>query len=495
MTILCRAIRVGLAALALGALQADAARAQSPRAAWNSGTPGEPVLTVRRLAPQFWVIRQSKLSNAEAPFIYLVAGKTRALLVDTGAEPASGTRLPLRELVDSLLRTVAARPRDASLPLVVAHSHAHRDHRFLDSAFATRPATTVVEASVGAIQQAFGIARWPDGEGSLDLGGRRLTVLPTPGHEPLHLMFHDAATGTLLSGDMLYPGLLTVRDPVAFAASAQRLAAFARTHHIAAILGAHVEMTATPRLMYPLGTVRQNHEHPLALTPRAIAELATATAHLDDFLADDVHAEFIVGRVSAPSTDPPSTHGMLLVGRDRLWLSHLPMFRTPHNYQLIFEGALPDETLALYRADADAHPDAMYTVEPTGRWVLPNTVKPGATFEARLYRGHFERGGVMLVARATITVRQLVTFRRFTPGRVRDANAWIAFGDRTEQFLAHRIEGPPDVDQLVQLCAGSARAVGRDISLAVRDTLSAGDGTRAGRVCRVIYTERSDLAH
>ena len=489
--------RAGALALAIAAtlLAAPIARAQSPLTAWNSGLPDEPALTVRTLAPGFWVIRQSKHSNFEAPFMYLVAGQSRALLLDTGAEPASGTTLPVRELVDSLLGAHARRAGGAIVPLVVAHSHGHRDHRAQDASFAARANTTVIAADVDSIRAAFGIARWPEDTGTLDLGARALVVLPTPGHEPRHVMFYDATTRTLLSGDMLYPGLLTVRDQPAFAASAQRLAAFAHTHAIDAILGAHVEMSGVPAVMYPLESRVQPAEHALALGAGAIDTLAAATGDLGDFLADDVHGDFIVGRVSPPSTDPPAIHGMLLVGSDRLWFSHLPMFGVPHNYQLIFEGTLLDSALARYRADVAAHPGALYTIEPADRWVLPNTIRPGATFAAHLYRGHFERGGTRLASRVTVTVRELVTFRRFTPGHAPDARQWILFGDRTERFLAHRIEGPPDVDQVVQLCVGGVRSTPRAFAVETVDTLSFNDRTPAGRVCRVIYTERGDLAH
>lgn len=283
---------------------APAARAQSPLVAWNSGRAGEPVLTVRALAPGFWVLRQSKLSNAEAPFIYLMAGTTRALLVDTGAEPAAGTTLPLRELVDSLLAEHATRTRTPMVPLLVMHSHGHRDHKALDAAFRTRAQTVVVTAVADTIQAFLALPRWPDAEGTIELGGRTITVLPTPGHEPAHLMYYDATTRTLLGGDMLYPGLLTVRDLAAFQASTLRLVRFAKSHPISAILGAHVEMTRERRIMYPLGTVAQSDEHVLALPASIIDTLAAALTRVGDFREDDVHDSIILNRVLPPVAQP-----------------------------------------------------------------------------------------------------------------------------------------------------------------------------------------------
>lgn len=65
-----------------------------------------------------------------------------------------------------------------------------------------------------------------DGE-VIDLGGRRLQVLHTPGHSPGHLCFFDPDRGYLFTGDLLYQGTLYAfypsTDPVAFAASIAKL--------------------------------------------------------------------------------------------------------------------------------------------------------------------------------------------------------------------------------------------------------------------------------
>jgi hydroxyacylglutathione hydrolase len=89
-------------------------------------------------------------------------------------------------------------------------------------------------------------------------------VLPIPGHEDQHLAFHDSATGILLSGDSLYPGLLLVNDWPAYRDSAQQIASFADTHDVSFVLGAHVEMTRSGDL-FPIGTIFQPDEHPLQL--------------------------------------------------------------------------------------------------------------------------------------------------------------------------------------------------------------------------------------
>ena len=40
---------------------------------------------------------------------------------------------------------------------------------------------------------------------------------------------------------------------------------------------------------------------------------------------------------TGPQSDHAAVHGMLMVGEDRSLMSHLPMFHSPHDYQLLLE--------------------------------------------------------------------------------------------------------------------------------------------------------------
>ncbi|MFG2043653.1 MBL fold metallo-hydrolase [Dactylosporangium sp. NPDC048998] len=46
---------------------------------------------------------------------------------------------------------------------------------------------------------------WFDGQETLRVAGRALTVLPTPGHTNGHVVFHDEAAGVLFAGDHVLP--------------------------------------------------------------------------------------------------------------------------------------------------------------------------------------------------------------------------------------------------------------------------------------------------
>jgi hypothetical protein len=211
-----------------------------------------------------------------------------------------------------------------------------------------------------------------------------------------------------------------------------------------------------------------------------------AFAHVRPVTAEELSPD------RAPSSDPPGSHGMLVLGTDVVYMSHLPMFHVPHNYQLIFEAALEADVLADYRRDSNAHAGLYYTLVPTGRWVLPDTIRDGASFTADLYRGHFERGGMPIRQGITVEVQRIVHFRRFDDGRKPDPAQWIAFGRGREQFLAHRIEAAPDMDQVVQLSTPPPE--GHTVRLPQAGELKRGDAVPSGTVQRVIYTEYGDLA-
>ena len=57
-----------------------------------------------------------------------------------------------------------------------------------------------------------------------------LDIIPTPGHQPAHIMVFDERTRLLLSGDSLYPGRLYVPNGQmgTFRESIDRVAAFTK---------------------------------------------------------------------------------------------------------------------------------------------------------------------------------------------------------------------------------------------------------------------------
>jgi hydroxyacylglutathione hydrolase len=250
---------------------------------WNHGTPGrrgngEPKIQVHYYDEHTVILRQSKSVNYEAPFLYLLFGNDRALLLDTGAT-ADPERFPLREKVDRLVSIWLAKHPREGYELVVAHTHGHGDHVAADGQFAGRADTTVVAKDVDAVRLFFGFGDgWPERSVSFDLGGRVLEVLGSPGHHRAAITVYDPWTAILLTGDTVYPGRLYVSDRAAFVATMNRMVAFAGTRPVTHVLGCHVEMTGHPGRDFPLGATYQPGERALQMTPAQLTSVRDAAA-------------------------------------------------------------------------------------------------------------------------------------------------------------------------------------------------------------------------
>jgi hydroxyacylglutathione hydrolase len=240
------------------------------------GSPdADPPIQVHHYDERTVILRQSMGVHYEAPFLYLLFGEERGLLLDTGAT-ADKARFPLREVVDGLIEGwLAAHPRQ-DYGLLIAHTHAHGDHVAADGQFAGRAATTVVGHGVDDVRAALGITDWPAQVVPLDLGGRVLEVTGIPGHQVASIAIFDPWTGFLLTGDTVYPGRLYVEDMPAFVDSLERLVALADQRPVSHVLGTHIEMSTRPGHDHPLGFPYHPDEPPLQMT---VAQLRSVREH------------------------------------------------------------------------------------------------------------------------------------------------------------------------------------------------------------------------
>jgi hydroxyacylglutathione hydrolase len=240
----------------------------------------DPVIEVFRHSHSSYVLRQNKCLSFEAPFIYVLFGEDKVLVLDTGATE-SALDFPLYKTVQSLLKEHAQHGDTTEKELLIVHSHSHSDHYAGDSQFEGKPNVTVVEPKSAAIHQLLDISKWPDGETHVDLGGRKLTIISTPGHQEEAIVIYDSETKWLLTGDTLYPGYIYVKDWNAYKKSIARLASFSKTNEISAMLGAHIEMTDNAGEYYPIGSVYQPNEASLALQAEHLVALNSELEKLD----------------------------------------------------------------------------------------------------------------------------------------------------------------------------------------------------------------------
>ncbi len=229
----------------------------------NCEQDSNPSIQVHEYNPNFYILRQNKCINFEAPFIYLILGDSKALLLDSGATQ-NANLFPIQKTVESLMVDRYGDQR-TNISLVVAHSHGHGDHIAGDLQFQDQPNTEVVGTSQQAVASFFGIADWPNQIVRFDLGNRILEVIPIPGHHDAHIAIYDPRTQILLSGDSLYPGRLYVAQWETYRTSIKRLTDYAASKSVIYVLGAHIEMTNTPGQDYPIGLTFQPAEHVLEL--------------------------------------------------------------------------------------------------------------------------------------------------------------------------------------------------------------------------------------
>ena len=159
-------------------------------------------------------------------------------------------------------------------------------------------------------------------------------------------------------------------------------------------------------------------------------------------------------------------HGMLLVGVGPIYLSHLPMFMPPHNYQVILKVTLEDEVTRKL-GDFRAHfgHDMLVTVRPE-IFALRDLRAPGdgrppprTSFRANIVKGHFEHGGDTLSHAALVSVDDVMYFTELDlgaadPGEVPGDLRFLLFGDADHDlFLAHQIGHRPSFDQVLRIAA------------------------------------------
>jgi glyoxylase-like metal-dependent hydrolase (beta-lactamase superfamily II) len=263
---------------------ASAARAQIVPldAPWNEGAEDckanpQPPIEMHQVGAGTYILRENLCATFEAPFMYLLVGATRAMLIDTGdmADPA---QMPVARTVMGLLPEEGA----AKLPLLVVHSHRHLDHRAGDPQFIGQPGVEVVGYDIDSVRAYYRFADKPNGVTGIDLGGRIVDAIPTPGHNETEVSFYDRDTALFFSGDFLLPGRLLIDDTAADIASARRVADFVKDRPVAGVLGGHIERN-TDGETFDWGSQNHPHERALPLTKDDLLRLPAALSRFNGF--------------------------------------------------------------------------------------------------------------------------------------------------------------------------------------------------------------------
>jgi glyoxylase-like metal-dependent hydrolase (beta-lactamase superfamily II) len=225
---------------------------------------------VYRVAPDTYAIYEPH--QWEETIGYLILGRTRAALLDTGMGIGD-----LPAVVHQL----------TPLPIVVLNSHTHNDHVGGNWQFDTAPnevdsldtpytrahaaGTPAYAKNVkgeiapgalcGALPAGFDaqhyrthpwhVTRWLHDGDTVALGGRTLQIIATPGHAPDAVVVLDRARGLLFTGDSYYNAHIYVfgpgADAMAYHATVARMAELSK--QVQLVLPAHNEPIAQPGVL------------------------------------------------------------------------------------------------------------------------------------------------------------------------------------------------------------------------------------------------------
>jgi hydroxyacylglutathione hydrolase len=249
---------------------------------WNEGSPNcakepQPALQEHQYNTRTFILRESLCTTFEAPFMYLLVGSTKALLIDSG-DIADPNVVPLAETVMRLFPGDGA----AKLPLLVVHTHRHLDHRAGDAQFTRFSNAQVVGFDIDSVRSFYKLTDWPNGLAQIDLGDRTVDVIPTPGHSETEVSFYDGSTGLLFTGDFLMPARLLIDDTSADVASAERIAGFVKDRPVSYVLGGHIEMNSAGEL-FAWESPYHPQEHVLQMTKDDVLALPAAVRSFNGY--------------------------------------------------------------------------------------------------------------------------------------------------------------------------------------------------------------------
>lgn len=262
-------------------------------------------IQVHRYNEHTYILRQNPAIHWEAPFMYLLMGNDRAVLLDTGATEEAGY-FPLREVVDRVLTRWSDAQGNEMPKLVVLPLGSDQSQTGALGQFTGRPNTVIIPPTEESRDQLLG-AGWQEG-GQLDLGGRLLDVLPTPGLDTAAISLYDPWAQLLFTGNAFYPGRLVIRDFKDYRQSLGALVELVDTKPVSMILGGRIEMTNQPGRDYRLRTNFRPNEHALQLSARHLETALQAVTLINGTTDIRILRDFIlmhgVGRGARDSGFP-----------------------------------------------------------------------------------------------------------------------------------------------------------------------------------------------
>lgn len=229
----------------------------------------KPWFTIHKIDSTTYCISEEQ--HPEQTHCYLLLGNSVCLLIDTG--------LGIGNIYNEVRKLTA-------LPIIAIATHIHWDHigglTYFPEFYAHEAELSWLSGEfplpIESIQRMVGEhcelpssfdinaytlfqgkpKRILHGGETLEIGGRRIHVLHTPGHSPGHMCFWEEERSYLFTGDLVYKGMLYANypstDPQAYLASLERIAFFPAKR----IFPAHHDLDIHPEIVKRMCCALQN---------------------------------------------------------------------------------------------------------------------------------------------------------------------------------------------------------------------------------------------
>lgn len=143
-------------------------------------------------------------------------------------------------------------------------------------------------------------------------------------------------------------------------------------------------------------------------------------------------------------------HGMaLILANDKVLASHMPLYATPHDYQIVYEVTTSDTHLKIIK-DAlrkAANEQSQITILPSNFDLNLLINKKTPTLNTTVFNGHFERGGTALFS-TKLTFKNPLYVKKLAITQPVKAEFDLIKVSAGQGVVIHKIQSKPSYDSL-----------------------------------------------